>query len=413
MKIKKIGGTASANLRTLIASLFCLAAGILTLFGVLTIKQQTEDKSRAGSSSWMTRVASTFGIKLPADRSLKSPCETCARNLERDHARGSAAALSRMPEDRLPASFRMPAAVPYTGPVQNLRGVEAVRSGTLRDIPPIEPSLGPVSVHPEPIPPPLPTKSGELEGPRQTELGPLASAPSPTGLSFEGIGEGFHGFIIGSNPPDVEGRVGATQYVQWNNTAFAVFNKTTGALEYGPAAGNTLFQALGGACAAHNDGDPVVSYDILAGRWVISQFAVAVSDTDYSHQCIAVSTTSDATGDYYLYDFVTDPVNFVDYPHTAVWPDGYYMSTHVFGAGLVFTTGRLYVFERERMIYGLPARMQSADLGQEYGFLPADLDSLTPPATGKAGFVLGPTLWLTTLPAPSRVRSLGIQLRRW
>ena len=106
-----------------------------------------------------------------------------------------------------------------------------------------------------------------------------------------------------SNPPDVNGRVGATQYVQWNNTSFAVFNKTTGALQYGPAAGNTLFQSLGGVCASHNDGDPVVSYDILAGRWVISQFAVAGSDTSYSHQCIAVSTTSDATGEYYLYDF--------------------------------------------------------------------------------------------------------------
>ena len=98
---------------------------------------------------------------------------------------------------------------------------------------------------------------------------------------------------------------------------------------------------------------------------MISQFAVAVSDTDYSHQCIAVSATSDATGEYYLYDFVTDPVNFVDYPHTGVWPDGYYMSAHVFGAGLVFTTGRIYVFEREKMIYGLPG--PNAERGSRLG----------------------------------------------
>jgi hypothetical protein len=152
----------------------------------------------------------------------------------------------------------------------------------------------------------------------------------------------------------------------------------TGAPEYGPAAGNTLFQAPGGPCASHNDGDPVVSYDILAGRWILSQFVVAAGQTSYSHQCFAISTTSDATGEYYLYDFLTDPVNFVDYPHTGVWPDGYYMSSHVFGAGLVFTTGRIYVFEREKMIHGLPARMQSSDLGAEFGFLPADLISLTP-----------------------------------
>jgi hypothetical protein len=391
MKTKNFHRAAFFNLRALIASFLCLTAGMLTLFAFLAIAQERDNKQATKSSGWMTRLASNLGIKSPSPSgSANVRCQSCARNLERQRGGGSAALLSRVAEERLQGSFRMPAAVPYTGPVNNLNGVEAVRSGKLRDIAPINPSLGPVYEHPEPIRPKRSAQSGGPRGPLQTTLGPLASAPSPTGVSFEGIGDNFAGFIIGSNPPDVNGHVGATQYVQWNNTAFAVFNKTTGALEYGPAAGNTLFQALGGACAAHNDGDPVVSYDILAGRWVISQFAVAVSDTDYSHQCIAVSTTSDATGEYYLYDFVTDPVNFVDYPHTGVWPDGYYMSTHVFGAGLVFTTGRIYVFERERMIYGLPARMQSSDLGTEYGFLPADLDSLTPPPAGEAEFLLGP-----------------------
>lgn len=206
------------------------------------------------------------------------------------------------------------------------------------------------------------------------------------------------GYTPSSNPPDVNGRVGATQYVQWNNTSFAIFNKTTGALQYGPATGNTLFQSLGGVCASHNDGDPVVSYDILAGRWVLSQFLVGGPAGGYSHQCIAVSTTTDATGTYYLYDFITDAVNFVDYPHTGVWPDGYYMSTHVFaGTGTSYLAARMYVFERDKMIAGLPARMQSKDLSQsgtipstQYGFLPSDLDSLTPPPVGEAAFVLGP-----------------------
>src|SRR4029079_11669179 len=134
----------------------------------------------------------------------------------------------------------------------------------------------------------------------QTQAGAVVSAPSPTGLNFDGVGVGLSGFIVGSNPPDVNGRVGATQYVQWNNSSFAIFDKTTGALQYGPAAGNTLFQALGGVCASHNDGDPAVSYDILAGRWVLSQFVVGGPSGSASHQCVAVSTTSDALGDYYL-----------------------------------------------------------------------------------------------------------------
>src|SRR6185437_1376732 len=114
----------------------------------------------------------------------------------------------------------------------------------------------------------------------------VISAPTATGLSFEGIGVGIPGFTPSSNPPDVNGHVGATQYVQWNNTSFAVWDKS-GNLLYGPVAGNTLFQPLGGACASHNDGDPVVSYDLLSGRWVLSQFVVAAGQTSFSHQCFA------------------------------------------------------------------------------------------------------------------------------
>src|SRR5213594_3914405 len=378
MKTKNLRRT-FFNLRVLIASLLCLTAGMLTLFALAGAPQPANNTQTTGSSRWLTRLATTLGIQ----------------SLTQHFAGGGAVKLDKYPAKRPPGATQPPAG-PYTGPVRNLRPVTAVRSGKLRDMRPIDPATVRNHYHLEPIPPKPPTQSGGTRGPQQTSAGAVASAPSPTGLSFDGVGVGLAGFSPSSNPPDVNGRVGSTQYVQWNNTSFAVFDKTTGALQYGPAAGNTLFQTLGGLCASHNDGDPVVSYDILAGRWVLSQFVVGGGQTDYSHQCIAVSATSDATGEYYLYDFQTDPVNFVDYPHTGVWPDGYYMSTHVFNATSgTFTTGRLYVFERAQMIAGLPARMQSQDLGAEYGFLAADLDSLTPPPAGEAEFVLGPNFTLT------------------
>jgi len=229
----------------------------------------------------------------------------------------------------------------------------------------------------------------------QTLLGPVVSAPPATGLSFDGVGVGLGAFNPSSNPPDTNGRVGAKQYVQWNNTSFAVFNKTTGALLLGPISGNTLFQSLGGDCASHNDGDPTVAYDILSGRWILAQFVVGGSP-DFSHECVAISQTEDATGEYYLYDFVTDSENFVDYPKIGVWPDGYYMSGHVFNAsGTVFLQGRIFVFEREQMLKGLPAQQLQADLKKysnkpQFGFLPSDLDSLTPPPAGEAAFLIGP-----------------------
>ena len=53
------------------------------------------------------------------------------------------------------------------------------------------------------------------------------SMPAPI-LSFDGIG--FPGVNCNCAPPDTNGEVGATQYVQIVNTGFAVFNKTTGAV---------------------------------------------------------------------------------------------------------------------------------------------------------------------------------------
>ncbi len=397
MKTKNLRCSALNTVRVVLSFCLCLAAALLAVFALA--QTQTKD-----SSHWLTKVASTVGIH-PASSQL---------------AHGGAIKIDKYPAEPPPATSQRPAIVTYGGAPQRLTPVAPVRSGKLRDMTPINPDQVVKHYHPEPLPPVLNKKSGAKAGAKralQTKVDAAQVSAPTAGANFEGVGVGLAGFAPSSNPPDVNGRVGPTQYVQWNNTSFAVFNKFTGALEYGPAAGNTLFQSLGGVCASHNDGDPVVSYDILAGRWVISQFAVAGGTGTYSHQCIAVSTTQDATGEYYLYDFETDKTNFVDYPHTGVWPDGYYMSAHVYTAvptdlspvGLpvappnAFFQGRVYVFERLKMIDGLPARMQSRDLGLEYGFLPADLDSLTPPPNGAPEFLLGPNFGLTELTDSFRV----------
>src|SRR4051812_31128506 len=352
-------------------------------------------------------IAAVLGVFAFAS-ALHTQTPTQAANSPRRG--GGSGPVSREPGEGGQAASQNQAAAAYTGPVNDFNPGPARRSNELRHTPPIHPSQAAKHDHPEPIRPAPPSENGGLDGPLQSAEGQQLSAPSPVGSGFDGVGSGTAGFVPASNPPDVNGRVGATQFVQWNNTSFAVFDKTTGALQYGPAAGNTLFQALGGVCASHNDGDPVVSYDILAGRWVLSQFAVGGPSGSYSHQCVAVSTTSDALGDYNLYDFVTDTTNFIDYPHTGVWPDGYYMSAHVFNsAGTSYLAGRVYVFERDKMIAGLPARQLQADLahdgsGIQYGFLPADLDSLTLPPAGEAAFILGPNAQFTNRTDSTRVK---------
>jgi hypothetical protein len=296
---------------------------------------------------------------------------------------------------------------PYTGapPLAVANAVRTPPLSKMKVIPP--PFRGEDEDRFEPVHPVRPTDTPAEDGKRQMIMGQTRSAPVSTGLSFEGVGTGLPGFFPCCVPPDTNGHVGATQYVQWNNLSFAVWDKSGNKL-FGPAAGNTLFQPLGGVCASHNDGDPVVNYDVLAGRWVVSQLAV-FANPGFSHQCVAVSLTSDATGAWYLYDFVTDPVNFVDYPKMAVWPDGYYMSGHIFdGSGSSYLAGRIYAFERDKMLNGQPARMLSKDLKQyggvpQYGFLAADLDSPLPPPPGEAEFVIGPDPASTTLLDSTRV----------
>ncbi len=87
--------------------------------------------------------------------------------------------------------------------------------------------------------------------------------------SFDGV------TANGSLPPDTTGDVGPNHYVQTVNTRMAIYSKA-GALLVGPVAINTVFSPLPAAdlCRTTNDGDPIVIYDQLADRWLVSQFAV-------------------------------------------------------------------------------------------------------------------------------------------
>ncbi|SRR6266498_122407 len=213
----------------------------------------------------------------------------------------------------------------------------------------------------------------------------FASVPVTNGLNFEGIGEGLVGYNVNVAPPDTTGDVGLTQYVQWVNLSFAVFDKATGVKTYGPAAGNTLWSGFGGPCQTSNDGDPLVQYDQLADRWVMSQFAV---DSTPYRQCVAVSTTSDATGTYNRYEF-TYGNDFPDYGKLGVWPDGYYITYNMFLGGSSFGGTKICAFDRARMLAGLSATQQCFQLSTAFGsVLPADLDGPTAPPAGSPNYLV-------------------------
>jgi len=203
------------------------------------------------------------------------------------------------------------------------------------------------------------------------------------GLDFAGVGSGDYGFTPNAAPPDTNGAVGATQYVQWVNESFAVFDKSTGSLIKGPVAGNQLFQALGSShpCAVNNDGDPIAQYDKQADRWVLTQFSITGGPPFY--ECVAVSTTSDATGSYHVYAF--QQPNFNDYPKLGVWPDAYYVTFNIFTN--TFQGARACALDRAAMLSGAAATQVCFQLSSSFAsLLPADLDG----ASGATGSTLAP-----------------------
>ncbi len=180
-------------------------------------------------------------------------------------------------------------------------------------------------------------------------------------FSFDGVGNPTG---CGScSPPDINGDVGPNHYVQAvNATKIAIYNKT-GTLISGPFNLGTLWST--GTCTS-NAGDPVVLYDPLANRWLLSQFASP------SNMCIAVSQTPDPTGAYFTYNFSVG--SFPDYFKFGVWPDAYYMSANE-------NTYTAYAFNRANMLVGAAATFQKFTGGTNF-YLPSDVDGSTPPPVG-------------------------------
>jgi len=218
---------------------------------------------------------------------------------------------------------------------------------------------------------------------------PTLSIPSPI-TTFEGLGrnENIAAGFGNLSPPDTNGYVGPNHYVQQTNLLVRVWNKA-GVPLTAPFRLSSLFAPMGGQCAAPDAGDPIVLYDPLADRWILSQFAFTATNAPPYHECIAVSKNGDPTGSYYLYDFVTPGNEFPDYPHLGVWPDGYYMMVHQFTNGGPFNGTGAYSFNRAKMLVGDPTanfiyfnlNLTSHPEGIGGGLF-ADLDGLNPPPAG-------------------------------
>jgi hypothetical protein len=203
----------------------------------------------------------------------------------------------------------------------------------------------------------------------------VAPAAPTTGFNFPGVG-----INSGPSPPDSNGSVGGNQFVEIVNYQYQVWslNRTTKTATsvLGPTSIVSLWSGFGGFCQATPEGDPIVLYDKLAKRWLIAQMA------NYS-ECVAVSTTQDATGSYARYAFTVPNGLLGDYPHYGVWPpSAYLLSAH----GFYPFQAIFAALDRTKMIAGNSTATLLAvmDLA-EGGHMPADLDGFALPPTQAPG----------------------------
>lgn len=218
--------------------------------------------------------------------------------------------------------------------------------------------------------------------------------------NFEGLSnqDNFNLFGFRVNPPDPVGDVGRFHYVEMTNLAVAVYDKQ-GNLMMGPLAIGDLWAGFAIDDCTDPSGDPIVVYDQLVNRWILSQFTTRFTPNpqeDRFYNCVAVSTTPDPTGEYYRYAFPTGNF-FPDYPKYGVWTDTYILTTREFGPTVEYGIG-VYALEKSAMIEGNPnARAVQFFLDSDVvplsligdGLLPADIDGSRRPRGNAAAPIFG------------------------
>jgi hypothetical protein len=185
-----------------------------------------------------------------------------------------------------------------------------------------------------------------------------ASLPSADS-SFDGLDYTNWG---AGHPPDENGDIGPTYYIETVNTSIGIFDKSTGNRVAAFTFNAFMSQGqFGNLCDTANFGDPVVLYDSYENRWLISDFAFTEDNSgnispQTVYQCFAVSKTGDPVNGGWNYYSILDPGGLGDYPKFGIWPDGIYMSANMFGYSATgsYTGYHVWALNKQQMYAGAP-----------------------------------------------------------
>jgi hypothetical protein len=196
----------------------------------------------------------------------------------------------------------------------------------------------------------------------------------------------FAGMNLSANgagwPPDTNGDVGPTYFIQTVNTSIGIYNKSTGAL----VSATTFDSFFGGTgisgtpCDEDNYGDPIVLYDRYSQRWFILDFAWYSNYSGGSWYSIAVSKTSDPTGDWWQYALNADTTLMNDYPKCGIWHDGIYITANMFQFSGSFQHVKVWALEKPDIYNGTLNVQTVTDSSYEaFSLLPANAIGSTAP----------------------------------
>ncbi|WP_162628264.1 LamG domain-containing protein [Arcticibacterium luteifluviistationis] len=209
----------------------------------------------------------------------------------------------------------------------------------------------------------------------QSSAVPTINTPNTPILSFDGaiISDNISG---GGAPPDPVIAVGPNHVVQMVNSICKVYDKSGTLL-------TPTFKFSQIAPVAQDKGDPFVIYDQAADRWLLMQFN---TNQGTEGLVFAVSQTTDPTGPYHVYNFLTPGV-FPDYPKIAVWNNTYLATTHDFGSGVDMG---FYAFDRNKMLAGIASpTMVKFSVNDEFGYLAASSEGHKTPDTNSLPTFIG------------------------
>jgi hypothetical protein len=232
--------------------------------------------------------------------------------------------------------------------------------------------------------------------PKQLPALPSASpAPAPDsqfdGLDFATWGAG--------HPPDTNGDVGPTYYIQTINTSIGIYDKSNGNRVAAFTFNSFMSQgSFGNLCDTNNFGDPVVLYDTYEDRWFITDFAFKLDGSgnvspQHVFQCFAVSKTGDPVNGGWNFYSIEDPGGLADYPKFGVWPDGIYMSANMFpyASGGSYFGYHVWALDKQQMYAGAPSPeiVDFAGDTSDFTVIPANsrLQDGTPPSGSPEYFV--------------------------